>query len=165
MVLRIILGAVFLGMAVGQVVSWREMPEILAAYQAAPAPMLLPLAVALLVGEAVTGVWFLARPRAQSLTPVWVYTAVSLVWAALGVQAYLRGLDVANCGCFGVYLTQRLSLFVLAQDALLLGYAALLIRSGLHARQSSTQRGSTQRGSTPRSATTREVVPQVEENR
>jgi hypothetical protein len=47
------------------------------------------------------------------------------------VQAYLRGLAVGNCGCFGVYLTQRLSLFVLAQDALLLLYAALLLRGAL----------------------------------
>ncbi len=45
-----------------------------------------------------------------------------------GLQAYLRGLPLDNCGCFGVYLTQRLSLFVLAQDALLLVYAAVLFR-------------------------------------
>lgn len=61
--------------------------------------------------------------------PVWVYTAVAGVWAVLGLQAQLRGLPVANCGCFGVYLTQRLSWFVLAQDALLLVYAALMVRA------------------------------------
>lgn len=33
-----------------------------------------------------------------------------------------------NCGCFGMYLTQRLSLLVLAQDALLLVYAVLLFQ-------------------------------------
>ena len=135
MVLRLILGMVYLGMAVGQLVSWRQMPEILAAYQAMPDVALRPFAVALLLGEAASGVWFLARPRSQSLTPVWVYTAVAVVWAGLGMQAYLRGLEVANCGCFGVYLTQRLSLLVLAQDALLLVYAGLMIRSGLLARR------------------------------
>ncbi|MGH3713188.1 MAG: MauE/DoxX family redox-associated membrane protein [Micromonosporaceae bacterium] len=139
MVLRIILGAVYLGMAVGQLASWREMPAILGAYDAVPAGAVPWLAGGLVVGELVCGVWFLARPRSSALAPVWVYTAVSVVWAGLGVQAQLRGLAVDNCGCFGVYLTQRLSWFVLLQDALLLGYAALLIRSGLRARQPSTR--------------------------
>jgi len=47
---------------------------------------------------------------------------------ALGVQGYLRGLTIDNCGCFGVYLSQRLSWFVLAQDALLLVYAVVPFR-------------------------------------
>lgn len=71
MVLRLILGAILLGMAVGQFVSWQEMPEILAAYQAMPDAALRPFAVALLLAEAVSGMWFLARPRSQALTPVW----------------------------------------------------------------------------------------------
>ncbi len=41
----------------------------------------------------------------------------------------MRGLAVANCGCFGIYLTQRLNWFVLLQDALTLLYAAVLFRS------------------------------------
>jgi hypothetical protein len=45
------------------------------------------------------------------------------------LQAQVRGLPVTNCGCFGVYLSQRLSWFVLAQDALLLGYAVLMVRA------------------------------------
>lgn len=138
MVLRIILGVVYLGMATGQALSWQQMPEILGTYEALPPSALRPLAVALMVGEAVTGVWFLARPRSQALAPVWVYTAVSVMWGALGMHAWLRGVQVDNCGCFGLYLTQRLSLFVMAQDALLLVYAALMIRSGLRARAEMT---------------------------
>ena len=38
-------------------------------------------------------------------------------------------------GCFGVYLGQRLSWFVLVQDALLLGYAAVLIRGAREAQR------------------------------
>jgi hypothetical protein len=135
MVLRIVLGAVYLGMAAGQLASWRQMPAILGGYDAVPHAGLRPLAVALLVGEVVCGVWFLTRPRSRSLSPVWVYTAVSLVWAVLGLQAYLQGVEVANCGCFGVYLTQRLSWFVLAQDTLVLAYAGLMIRSGMRVRE------------------------------
>lgn len=133
--LRLILGVVYVAMAVGQLASWASMPGILGAYDAVPAPALPVLAGGLVVAELVCGVWFAARPRSSALAPVWVYTAVSLVWAGLGVQAYARGLVVANCGCFGVYLAQRLSWFVLAQDALLLVYAGLLIRGGLAARR------------------------------
>ncbi len=135
MVLRIILGAVYVAMAAGQAVSWPHMSGILGAYDVLPAPALPVLAAGLIAAEGVAGLWFLTRPRSQSLAPVWMYTAVAVVWAGLGVQAYLRGIEVANFGCFGVYLSQRLSAFVLAQDVLLLVYAALLIRSGLRARR------------------------------
>ncbi|WP_234388631.1 hypothetical protein [Streptomyces sp. AS58] len=49
------------------------------------------------------------------------------------MQAYARGLAVDNCGCFGLYLTQRLSWFVLLQDAATLLYAGLLFRSARRA--------------------------------
>ncbi|WP_236240222.1 MauE/DoxX family redox-associated membrane protein [Streptomyces sp. CC228A] len=127
MVLRIVLGAVYTAMAVGQLASFGHMPGILAAYGLVDGGAATALAVALIAGELVCGIWFLARPRSKALAPVWVYTAVSVVWSLLAVQAYARGLTVANCGCFGIYLSQRLSWFVLAQDALTLFYAGLLL--------------------------------------
>jgi hypothetical protein len=130
-VLRVVLGVVLTGMAAGQLASWSAMPSILDTYRVLPAQALPVLAAGLMAAELVCGVWFLARPRSAAVTPVWMYTAVSMVWAGLGLQAYVRGLPVENCGCFGVYLTQRLSLFVLAQDAVLLIYAALLLRAAL----------------------------------
>ncbi len=127
--LRIILGGLYTAMAAGQLASWDQMPAILATYQAAPTSALPWLAGVLVAAEALCGVWLATRPRSRALAPVWVYTAVSAVWALLGLQAQLRGLPVANCGCFGVYLSQRLSWFVLAQDGLLLGYAVMMIRA------------------------------------
>ncbi|MDN5860224.1 MAG: hypothetical protein L0H84_16560 [Pseudonocardia sp.] len=128
MLLRVVLGVVYLAMAVGQLASWSSMPAILDAYRLLPPAALPVLAAGLIAAELVCGVWFVARPRSRAATPVWVYTAVAVAWAGLGLQAYLRGLPVDNCGCFGLYLTQRLSLFVLAQDALLLVYAVVLLR-------------------------------------
>ncbi|MDI3422721.1 MauE/DoxX family redox-associated membrane protein [Streptomyces luteolus] len=128
MVLRIVLGALCVAMAAGQIASFRQMPGILAGYGLVAGSGATALAVALVAGELVCGVWFLARPRSRTMAPVWVFTAVAVVWALLAAQAYARGLAVANCGCFGIYLAQSLSWFVLVEDALLLFYAGLLIR-------------------------------------
>ncbi|MFD4586889.1 MauE/DoxX family redox-associated membrane protein [Streptomyces sp. NPDC058434] len=129
MVLRIVLGTVCTTMGVAQLASFGHMPGILSAYGLVTGSAGTVLAVALIAGELVCGIWFLARPPSKALAPVWVYTAVSVVWTVLAVQGYARGLAVANCGCFGIYLTQRLGWFVLLQDALTLLYAALLFRS------------------------------------
>ncbi len=129
MVLRIVLGTVYTAMGVAQLASFGDMPRILSAYGLVTGSAATALAVALIAGELVCGIWFLARPRSKAPAPVWVYTAVSVVWTVLALQAYMRGLTVANCGCFGIYLAQRLSWFVLLQDALTLLYAAVLFRS------------------------------------
>lgn len=141
--LRIILGVTYTAMAAGQLASWPRMPDILGAYDAVPVAALPWLASALIIGELVSGVWLAVRPRSRALAPVWLYTAVTLAWATLGLQAQLRGLSVDNCGCFGMYLTQRLSWFVLAQDALLLLYAVLMIRGGRRGRPATTSDSAT----------------------
>ncbi|GGL35436.1 hypothetical protein GCM10010095_21030 [Streptomyces anthocyanicus] len=128
-------------MAAGQLASADRMPQILAAYGAVDGIAAAVLAGGLIAGELLCGVWFLTRPRSTALVPVWVYTAVSVAWSALAVQAYARGLTVTNCGCFGVYLTQRLTWFVLVQDALTLLYAALLLRGARRASAAPAQTG------------------------
>jgi Methylamine utilisation protein MauE len=135
MVLRIVLGALYVAMAAGQLASWPAMPGILGAYDASPAGVLPWLAAVLIAAELLAGAWLLIRPRSRALTPVGVYTAVALFWAVLGAQAFARGLAVHNCGCFGRYLGQQLSWFTLAQDGLLLLYAAIMLRGGLRARR------------------------------
>jgi hypothetical protein len=128
MILRLVLGAVFVAMAAGQLVSFDVMPDILTAYGLTSGAASTVLAVALIAAEAVTGVWFLARPRSTTAVPVWIYTGVSVVWAVLAVQAFARGLTIDNCGCFGRYAVQPLRWWVLAEDGLLLLYAWLLLR-------------------------------------
>ncbi|MFI8849968.1 MauE/DoxX family redox-associated membrane protein [Streptomyces sp. NPDC053499] len=129
MVLRLAAGAVYTAMAVGRLASLTDMPAILGAYGLVHGAAAAVLIALLIAGESVCGVWFLARPRSKAVVPVWVYAAVSLVWSMLAAQAFARGLVVDNCGCFGNYLTQRLSWAVLFQDALALVYAAVLVRT------------------------------------
>ncbi|MFW6692838.1 MauE/DoxX family redox-associated membrane protein [Streptomyces sp. MAR4 CNX-425] len=140
MVLRLVLGVIYTAMALGQLAAFGEMPEILGAYDVVHGAAARALAVLLIAGELGCGVWFLARPRSAALAPVAAYTAVSLVWSALAVQGYARGLTVDNCGCFGAHLAQRLGPAVLAQDALTLLYAALLLRGVRVARREHSDR-------------------------
>lgn len=139
MVLRLVLGAVYMAMAGGQLVSFGRMSGILAAYGLVEGVAATTLAVALIAGELVCGIWFLARPRSTARTPVWAYTAVSVTWTAMAVQAYARDLAVVNCGCFGGHLSQPLSWIVLVQEALTLLYAAALLRAARRARTGSPQ--------------------------
>ncbi|WP_405929755.1 hypothetical protein OG554_35205 [Streptomyces griseus] len=131
MILRPVLGLLLAAMALGQAASFDAMPAILTAYGLTSGAASTVLAVALISIEAVTAVWFLARPRSRATTPVWLYTAVAVVWAVLASQAFARGLVLDNCGCFGTYLPQPLRWYVLVEDALMLLYAGLLWR-GLH---------------------------------
>lgn len=132
--IRLVLGLLFLGMALGQLASWAQLPEIFAAYQL-PGLGSPGFAAALIAAELVVGGWLVGRPRSTALTPVWLYLAVALFWSGLGLQAILRGIEVGNCGCFGVYLTQQLSWFVLAQDGLLLLYGYVMVRGARRARR------------------------------
>lgn len=64
-------------------------------------------------------------PRRLALAAAVVALVLQLAYATLSTQAYARGLAVDNCTCFGVYLAQRLSWFVLVQDAYMIVFAAL----------------------------------------
>jgi hypothetical protein len=48
---------------------------------------------------------------------------VATFWAVLAAQAFARGLELDNCGCFGAYLAQPLRWWVLIEDAYMLALA------------------------------------------
>ncbi|WP_338895645.1 MauE/DoxX family redox-associated membrane protein [Streptomyces sp. TG1A-60] len=129
MILRIGLGVVLAAMAGGQLASFDAMPGIISTYGVTSGAVSTALTVALIGAEAVTAVWFLARPRSRAAAPVWLYTAVAVVWAVLAAQAFARGLVLDNCGCFGTYAAQPLRWYVLVEDALMPLYAWLLWRA------------------------------------
>ena len=58
-------------------------------------------------------------PASRRAWPV----AVTAAYLLMTGQAYVRGLEIENCTCFGVYLAQRLSGFVLVQDIYMIVYA------------------------------------------
>jgi hypothetical protein len=55
----------------------------------------------------------------------------TVAYAALTIGTRLRGIEVANCTCFGVYMPQRLSTSVLVQDLVMLAWAGWTCRAAL----------------------------------
>ncbi len=126
---RLLFALLVLAMATGQLLSFSAFVQAIASYQIAGETLSLILSVALVAAELFAGIGLLAgRPRSRYLAGS-VGFGVAVTWSALAVQAFLRGLDVANCGCFGRYLAQRLSWYVLLQDAYFLILAYLAMRS------------------------------------
>lgn len=109
---RDLLAGLLLAMAAGQVSDAGGFARILDAYRALPGTAPTIVAWALILAEAGAGVALLRRARLGASLAV----AVALSWTVLGLQAFTRGLPLANCGCFGVHLGQPLRWWVLAED-------------------------------------------------
>lgn len=132
-ILARVLGGLFTVMAAFQLAELRGFVGVLETFQLGGAGTAWTLAVVLLAGELVSGLWLLVVPRHRPLVPAVVFALTSVLWSALAAQAFARGLALDNCGCFGVYLAQPLRWWVLLQDAALLGYSALLLRAAARA--------------------------------
>ena len=110
---RPILGVLLLAMGAGQASDLAAFVDIMETYDLGGPVVAVGLSMALLVGEVLGGIGLLTRRRGAAS----VALAVALAWTAIGVQAFARGLDVPNCGCFGSHLSQPLRWWVLVQDA------------------------------------------------
>ncbi len=118
---RIYLSVLLLAMAAGQLVDLPGFVAIIEDYSVGSG-VAWPLAIALTAGEVAAGgaTLFTRRRRGEGAA---IAVAVTVLWSALAVQALARGLSVDNCGCFGVYFGQRLSGWILVQDAWFVGTA------------------------------------------
>jgi hypothetical protein len=64
------------------------------------------------------GAGVLPRRSARAAGLLGVFVAVA--WSTLAFQAFARGRDVDNCGCFGAYFAQELRWWVLLEDVYML---------------------------------------------
>lgn len=129
-----LLGALLLAQGLGKALDLTGYAAALQSFDALPAALLWPVALLWTTVELLSGAGLLATglrldpPRRASRGAAALGVAIAIGYALLTSQAYLRGLDVANCTCFGVYLAQRLSWFVLLQDAYMLIYSGWVLR-------------------------------------
>lgn len=121
---RTLLALLLLAMAAGQFSDVGGFARILDTYRVLPGDAPTLAAWAFIGGEAAAGVALLRRtPYGARLAVV-----VTLAWTALATQAFVRGLTIENCGCFGKHLGQSLRWWVLIEDAEFIALALWVLR-------------------------------------
>jgi Methylamine utilisation protein MauE len=112
--------------ALGKLLDMNGFYGVVASYQLLP-QAIIGLSAWLLVGvEFGLSVWLMTQRRLPQATIILV--ALHVIYFAWLTVALLRGLDIANCGCFGVYFARPLTWFTLIEDAMLIALAAILWR-------------------------------------
>jgi hypothetical protein len=127
----VIFALLLLAMASGQLADLEGFKRILATYRVLAGAEGF-VAVAVPVTEALTGALLLLRhrvPGGAARTAGAAGVAVAVFWSALAAQAFVRGLPIDNCGCFGVHLGQQLRWWVLLQDVYFVALALLAARA------------------------------------
>jgi hypothetical protein len=115
--LRLFVALVLLSTAIGKLLDVEGFAGVIATYQLLPAWVLLPLAWLIPLGELVLGAWIVlgARLRWAALGSVAMHAGYT-AWTGL---ALVRGLVIANCGCFGVFWARPLTMDTVIEDGVM----------------------------------------------
>ena len=124
--LRLFIGGVIFASAFGKSLDLPGFVEVLATYRAFPDFALWPLALAVTGFEFVLGAWVLSgwQLRIGALAAL-ALNAGYAVWMTISL---LRGLELSNCGCFGVFFPQPLRWYSPLEDLVLVGMCYALSR-------------------------------------
>ena len=122
--LQIAIGGIIIGSALGKALDLPGFVEVLKTYQAFPPVALFPLAVAVAVGEFVLGVWLLSGHHLQS-SALWG-ARLNLFYAIWMTITLLRGLELDNCGCFGVFFPRPLIWVSPLEDLVMVAFCCIL---------------------------------------
>jgi hypothetical protein len=121
---RLSIGGVLLASALGKSLDLQGFVDVLVTYRLFPDWSLGPLALGITGIEWVLAAWILVG---WQLSPA-ALIALSLngLYAIGLIITLLRGLDLPNCGCYGVFFPQPLRWYSPLEDLVLVGICALL---------------------------------------
>ena len=116
---RLIIGGMLLASALGKSLDLPGFVEVLVTYRAIPVSLLWPIALMITSLEWVFGVWVLSgwRIATGALAALVLYAG----YALLMTLSLVRGLDLINCGCYGVFFPQPLQWYSPLEDLVLVG--------------------------------------------
>lgn len=123
---RGLLALVLAATGLGKALDVQGFAAVVGTYQVLPAGLLLPGAVALAGLELALAGWLASgvRLRLAGLAAAAMHAGYA-AWASL---ALARGLDVPNCGCFGVFAARSLTPWTVLEDTALLALSVLVMR-------------------------------------
>ena len=129
-----VLGALLLTEGLGKLLDPSGYVAALVPFSIFPAALLWPVGVAWMSVELFSGAGLLIAglasqpPRTLIRWAAGLGVCVAVAYLVLTGQAFARALEIENCTCFGVYLPQQLSVFVLLQDAYMIVYTVWQFR-------------------------------------
>jgi uncharacterized membrane protein YphA (DoxX/SURF4 family) len=129
--LRLFIGVILLASALGKSLDLSGFVEVLRTYRVFPEALLWPLALLVTSVEFIMGAWLLSGwcLKAGALAAMWL----NIGYAAWMTVSLLRGLELANCGCFGVFIPRPLRWYSPLEDLVLVGMAYTLQRQAREA--------------------------------
>jgi hypothetical protein len=121
---RLLIGGVLLASALGKSLDLQGFIDVLVTYRLFPDWSLAPLALGITGIEWVLAVWILVGW--QLSTAALIALSLNGLYAIGLIITLLRGLDLPNCGCYGVFFPQPLRWYSPLEDLVLVGICALL---------------------------------------
>jgi len=122
--LRFAIAAILLATGAGKLADVPGFAGVLATYEAFPEWALVPVAVAVPVAELLLSAWLFSGRRLAAAALA--SAGMHFLYAGWAAVTLARGIDVPNCGCFGVFLGRPLSYGTVLEDAGLAGASLLL---------------------------------------
>ncbi|MEO8188968.1 MAG: MauE/DoxX family redox-associated membrane protein [Acidobacteriota bacterium] len=116
-ILRAVIALILFVTAVGKFLDVPGFAKVLGTYRAFPDALLLPLAALIPAAELALAVWLIVgrRPFDAAVAAL----AMHIAYAGWSALAILRGLHLANCGCFGVFWPRPLGWSTVVEDLVL----------------------------------------------
>lgn len=112
--IRFFIAVVLLATGVGKALDIPGFVSVLVTYQAIPEWGLYPVALGMTGTELVLSVWLFSGWRLpEAALAALALHVVFTLWTA---ATLLRGIDVPNCGCFGVFLARPLDGWTVVED-------------------------------------------------
>jgi hypothetical protein len=124
-ILRLFIGFVLLATAAGKLLDVRGFAGVLRTYEAFPEDALLPVAIGAPLAELALALWLFSGRRMTGAAAAAL--GMHLFYAGWAAASVLRGLKLANCGCFGVFLARPLGWNTVLEDLVLTGLSAWLL--------------------------------------
>jgi len=122
--LRYFIGCILLASAIGKLLDNRGFAAVIETYQLLPTFGLLALGLSISLFELFLGINLIVG---KFLVPVaFLSIVMHLVYALLACITILRGIELENCGCFGVFLVRPLGWNTVIEDIVLSALCFLL---------------------------------------
>ena len=122
--LQIFIGGILLSSAVGKAFDFDGFIEILKTYQVFPPSMLMSVAVVVTGSELFLGLWLLSGW--QLVMSALAAGGMNSLYAAWMTVTLLRGLELLNCGCFGVFFPRPLTWLSPIEDLVMVAVCCVL---------------------------------------